>query len=321
VSENDPQAAQTIAAAWGEIYVQYMNEVYQQRKSTATFFASQTDEARTRLEAAEQQLIDFQAHNPLNLLNAQLAARQAALASDLAMEQKIALLIQDARSLQQQLARQATEGSIPLADQVAALYLQVNTLTGQAAVPIQLQVSSGNELVSRTVGEQSALLESLVKALQDKASEFQQQARALEPDILALQEKQQATEIDLNRLIRDRDVAQETYLALTHKLDEAQVTAQDTSGVVQLASVATTPTLPAGPRKVVYTLLGGMLGVLMAIGGIWLVENHRTGQAKLQQPVLSEPSTVRREMEPNGHGERQAKQTARPPVDGHGWPD
>jgi len=275
VIENDPRTAQAIAAAWGEIYVQYMNELYQQRTSTAVFFANQTTEARANLEMAEQKLIDFQAHNPLNLINAQLAAKQAALAGDLAMDQRIAVLIQDARSLQQQLAGQAASEAMPLADQVSALYLQVSSLTGQAAVPIQLQVGSEGTLVNRTVGEQSALLDSLVKAAEDKASEFQRQAKALEPDILALQEQQQATQIDLNRLTRDRDVAQETYLSLTRKLNETEVTAQDTSGVVQLASVAAVPASPTGPRKGLNTAIGAAAGALLAMGGVWFVEYRR----------------------------------------------
>ncbi len=310
-SASDPQLSQQIAATWGEVYVQYMNDLYQQRASTATFFASQTDEARARLEATEQELIDFQAHNPLNLLNAQLAAKQAALASDLAMGQRIALLIEDARSLQQQLARQAAGATLPLADQVSALYLQVSTLTGQGAVPIQLQVSSGGELGTRTVGEQSVLLESLVKALEDKASEFQQQAKGLEPDIYDLQKQQQATQIDVSRLTRDRDVAQDTYLTLTRKLDEAQVTAQDTSGVVQLASTATVPALPVGPRKAVNTLLGGVVGVLLAMGGVWLAESRRSSRARFQQPALLEPEAAPPVREPNGHSKHQAEQLMR----------
>lgn len=307
VSANDPQIAQKIAAAWGEVYVQYMNELYQKRTSTAAFFAGQTTEARANLEAAEQKLIDFQAHNPLNLIDAQLAAKQAALASDLAMNQKIALLVEDARSLQRQLAEQTADGSLQLADQVAALYLQVNSLTGQAAVPIQLQVGSEGTLVNRTVGEQSALLESLVKAVEDKASEFQRQAKALEPDILALQEQQQATQIDLNRLTRDRDVAQETYLSLTRKLNETEVTAQDTSGVVQLASVAVTPTFPAGPGKIMITLLGGVVGVLLAMAGVWFVESRRVSLEKSRQPTLIEPAATQHEPEIHGRGRHQAE--------------
>ena len=75
-------------------------------------------------------------------------------------------------------------------------------------------------------------------------------------------------------------MAQETYLALTRKLDETQVTAQDTSGVVQSASAAVTPTVPTGPRKAVNTLLGGIVGVLMAMGGVWLVESRRASLAR-----------------------------------------
>jgi len=41
-------------------------------------------------------LIDYQATNPINVVNAELASKQAALANYLATGQKVSLLIQDA---------------------------------------------------------------------------------------------------------------------------------------------------------------------------------------------------------------------------------
>ena len=275
-TDTDPHLAQMIAETWGELYVPYVNELYQQRSSTATFFASQTSDARMTLEAAEQKLIDYQARNLINVVNTQLASKQAALANYLAIGQKISLLIQDARSLQQQLDQQKADGSVSLADQLSALYLQVDALNTQASVPIQLQVGSGGSLANRTVSEQAALLDTLVKALQDKSTFVQQQITALEPDILELQKEQQAAQVEVDRLTRDRDVARDTYLALTRKLDEVNVTAQDTSGVVQLASQAAVPTEPVSPRKGPNTLLGGVLGLMLGVGGAFLLENRRT---------------------------------------------
>ena len=315
VTGDDPHQAQTIATTWAELYVPYVNDLYQQHSTTAIFFAGQADEARQTLEAAEQKLIDYQAVNPINVVTAELASKQAALANYLATGQKVSLLIQDAGSLQQQLAQQKADGTVALADQLSALYLQVGALNTSSSVPIQLQIPSGGSLADQTPGEQIAALTTLVKALQDKAIFVQQQAKALEPDILELQKEQQAAQVDLSRLTRDRDVAQETYLALTRKLDEVNVTAQDTSGVVQLASQAALPTEPTSPRKGANMVLGGLLGLLLGAGAAFLLESRRTqsggsprqivndennGQHESGQPVEAMPMA---ENQPNGQDE------------------
>ena len=65
--------------------------------------------------------------------------------------------------------------------------MQIDALNSKADVPIQLQISGEGSLSNRTTGEQTALLGTLITALQDKSIEMQQQIKALEPDILALQ--------------------------------------------------------------------------------------------------------------------------------------
>ena len=298
VTDDDPHLAQTIATTWAELYVPYVNDLYQQRSSTAVFFASQADEARQTLEAAEQKLIDYQATNPINVVTAELSSKQAALANYLATGQKVSLLIQDASSLQQQLAQQKADGTVALADQLSELYLQVGALNTQSSVPIQLQIPSGGSLADRTPSEQIAALTTLVKALQDKVTYVQQQAAALEPDILRLQKEQQAAQVDLSRLTRSRDVAQETYLALTRKLDEVNVTARDTSGVMQLASQAALPTESTSPRKGTNMVLGGLLGLLLGTGAAFLLESRRSQLGKSSRQIVNDENDERHE---SGH--------------------
>ena len=283
----DPQQAQAIANAWAGLYTSYVNELYQQRSSDAAFFEAQVAEARAKLEAAEQALIDYQATNPINLVDARLSSRQTALANYLAAEQSLTSIIQDARSLQQQLARQNAGGLVTLADELSALYLQVDALNAQASVPIQLQIGGGGSLAGRTVAEQAALLGSLAQALQDKSVEIQQQVEALEPEILSLQEAQQAAKIQLDRLTRDRDVAGDTYLALTRKLDEANVAAQGSSGVVRLASQAAAPTEPIAPRKGLNTVLGGLLGLILGVAAAFAIDRRRPAAEKSPAHVAS----------------------------------
>ncbi len=285
---SDPEQAQAIVNVWAELYVSYANELYQQRSSDEAFFEAQVAEALRKLEKAEQALIDYQARNPINVVNARLASRQTALSDYLAADHTISLIIQDARSLQQQLARQNSGSAVTLADELAALYLQVDALNAQASVPVQLQIGGGGSLADRTVSEQAALLDALVDALQDKAVEIRQQTGALEPEILALQKAQQEAQVELDRRERDRDVARETYLALTRKLDEANVAAQDASGEVRLASQAAVPTEPASPRKGLNTVLGGLLGLLVGVVAAFVVDARRPAAEK--SPALTRPA-------------------------------
>jgi uncharacterized protein involved in exopolysaccharide biosynthesis len=280
VTGTDPGQAQAIANTWADTYVAYTNELYQQRSSDAAFFEQQVGEVRQKLEKAEQALIDFQARNPINVVSAQLSSKQSSLSNYLAADHSITLIIQDARSLQQQLAQQSASGPASLADQLSALYLQVDALNTKANVPIQLQIGGGGTLANRTVSEQAALLDSLVKALQDKSIEIQKQIKALEPDILALQRTLQEGQTELDRLTRDRDVARETFLALTRKLDETNVAAQDASGQVRLASQAALPTEPISPRKGLNAVLGGLLGLLVGTAAAFVVDTRRPAAEK-----------------------------------------
>jgi uncharacterized protein involved in exopolysaccharide biosynthesis len=215
VTSDEPQQAQAIANTWASLYVTYTNELYQQRSSSALFFETQATEVSNRLAMAEQALVDYQAINPLNLVTAQLNSKQAELTSYLTATQTIALVMQDARSLQQQLSRQDVNSPSSLSDQLSALYMQVDALNSRANVPIQLQISGAGSLSDRTVAEQTALLGTLIEVLQSKSAEIQQQIKALEPDILALQKAQQAAQVELDRLTRERDVAKDTYLTDT----------------------------------------------------------------------------------------------------------
>jgi uncharacterized protein involved in exopolysaccharide biosynthesis len=276
VTGTDPQSVQTIANTWAGLYVTYTNELYQQQSSNAAFFETQATEARSKLETAEQALIDYQSRNTINIVGAQLTAKQATLSGYYSAIQTIPLIVQDARSLQQQLLQQNGDAPVTLADELSALYLQVDALNSQIAVPIQLQVGSNGSLASRTTSEQAVLLDTLTKALQDKLAEIQRQVAALQPDILALQEEQQAAQTNLDRLTRDRDVARDTYLALTRKLDETRVAAQDTSGGVQLASQASLPTEPVSPRKGLNTMLGGFLGFVIGVICAFVIDARQT---------------------------------------------
>ena len=164
----------------------------------------------------------------------------------------------------------------------------MDALNAQASVPIQLQIGGSGSLASRTVSEQVALLDALINALQDKAIEIRREITALEPEILELQEAQQAAQVELDGLARSRDVARDTYFTLARKLDEVNVAAQDESGEVRLASQAAVPTDPVSPRKALNTVFGGLLGLMVGIAAAFVIDARQSAAEK--SPALTRPA-------------------------------
>jgi uncharacterized protein involved in exopolysaccharide biosynthesis len=141
------------------------------------------------------------------------------------------------------------------------------------------------------VAEQAALLGTLIKVVQDKSVEIQQQIKALEPDILALQKQQQAAQVELDRLTRERDVAKDTYLTLTRKVNETDLAAQDSGGGVQLASQASLPGEPVSGRKLLNVVLGGLLGLVLGVIGAFVIDAQQVNIEKKAVPAISSRTT------------------------------
>jgi uncharacterized protein involved in exopolysaccharide biosynthesis len=273
----DPQEAQAIANAWASAYFTYTNELYQQGSSDAAFFAKKTNEARIQLDTTEQALVNYQASNPIISITAQLNDKQAANSYYLTTIRTNALDIQDARDLQQLLTQQNPTDPLLLSDQLATLYLQIDALNVNTTVPVQLQIVGGMTLTNRTVAQQTASLNALVKTLEAKSDVDRQLIEALQPDILRLQQAQQAAQVNLNRLTRERDVAFEAYQALTRKVNETSITAQNAGGGgIKVASLAALPIEPVSPRKGVNMLLGGFLGLVLGAISAFVIEAWRT---------------------------------------------
>ena len=98
--------------------------------------------------------------------------------------------------------------------------------------------------------------------------EIDRQLDELEPEILALQQALQETNVEHERLIRSQELTRETYMTLARKLDEARIAAQEHNGTLQVGSYAAVPVEPVGPRRMfnsaVAALLGLMAGILIA---------------------------------------------------------
>ncbi len=305
VRHRDPEAAAHVANLWAEVFVRRANEIYgTEAQSQLQFYQQQLERARAELTAAEEALVAFQARNRESVLQNQLNSYRQMQADYLADRRQITYIVQDIRGLREQLSRQPADRPATLADQLTALFLQIKAFNAQASAPIQwpagpnappetaltvfnaqasapiqLQVDSAATLSEKSLPEQIAFLDDLVRVLEAKSAEIEGRLAELEPRILALQRELQEINTEEDRLVRARDVARETYMTLARKVEEAHIAAEDAStGEVRLASRAAVPERPASPRKLLNTALAGVLGLMLAVFGAFAVEWWRGGE-------------------------------------------
>ena len=272
VTHRDPQRAAKIANTWANLYVRQINDLYGQSAEQQKFFEGQLAQAKSDLDKAEQALVDFQKRNDTSVLQAQLNAKQGALSTYLNLGESLTMLLQNVRSLQDQLSRQPASDPATLGDDLSALALQVSALNAQSNIPIQLQMASTGTLSNKTVGQQAAYLANLAKTIVAKQTEVKQQADALPTEIKALQGQIQEAKTEDARLTRQRDLAQSVYTTLAQKVGETRIAAQDTLGRMRLASAASVPDRPLSAKRLANTALAAALGLLAGVMAAFAIE-------------------------------------------------
>jgi succinoglycan biosynthesis transport protein ExoP len=278
----DAETAARMANTWADVFVSGVNELYDASAQDSRFFEDQLAEADAALTRAEQALIEFQSRNRATVLSVQIDALENQLSTYLEAQNAIELVMQDAASLKARLALQ--EGDTLWADDLAALLLQIEALSLRSEVPLQLQVGGELSLSNMTTQDWVVSLDGLMTTLEAQSGELETRISELEPEILRLQGDLQRFTTEEERLQRAQDVAQDTYITLARKVDEARIAAQDESGEVRLVSYAAVPTNPVSPNKKLNTAVAGALGLFVGVFGAFAVEYWRQERPVTQPP-------------------------------------
>ena len=110
-------------------------------------------------------------------------------------------------------------------------------------------------------------------ALEAKQSSTDEAITRLTAEVEALQSELADRQRELDQLLRDREVAQSTYLTLSNKLQEVRIEAQDEKrDTAQLLSRAAVPDKPVSPRRMVNTAVAGVLGLMVGVFGVFFLE-------------------------------------------------
>ena len=266
VEHSDPASAALIANHWTELFVAQANQVIgDQSEDQVAFYIDQRNMALLALDDTEQMLAEFQAGNRQTIVKAQLESHQMALDIYLAQQQALVLLQQDIITLRTQLTGQ--NGPLLPADHLALMLLYGRVFGETDTSPtIELQVD-GTATQTASREQVIASLDTLQTALTTRSNNLVEQISQLEPAILGIQEELEILTADEEQLRQAVRLASETYTALVRKVAEEQITSQDTSRGLRVASPAITPQEPIAPQKMLNGLLAAMVALvsLMAV--------------------------------------------------------
>lgn len=134
----------------------------------------------------------------------------------------------------------------------------------------------------QTAGMASGLASSLAE-LEFRRRELGKKYTAEHPDMIKLDERIQAMkaklsrttgeETELERLVRDMKVNEESYLTLSREYEQAKVAVASEVSWVTILSRAAAPTAPYSPNKRVNFVIGAALGLFLAAMFAFVLEN------------------------------------------------
>ena len=289
---SDPQAAAAVANVWADQFVVYASALFNGSDDISRMEA-QLAEAKTALEQADQALTAFRQEFGFGFSSVselgdsdqdsgtvgiarQLEAKTHLLSEYETRADQIAQLLQEARAVQ----AQVEVGTSPA------------VVAGLLADMLQLGVAEGqpNSLVQISlVGlDAESGLAALVTALGAKQDSTQETINRLTLDVKALQSEVADRQQELEQLLRDQQLAGDTHLTLSRKLQETSI--ELGGDVARVLSYASVPSAPVSPRRLFSTVIAGVLAVMITVLAVFAVEYWREEDPLAAGPASAPPN-------------------------------
>ena len=264
-TDQDPAIASHLANNWASKFVPWANAIYSdQDAEDAIFFEEQLIVAQENLEIAEEAFIAYQGINPSETISNTLNIYGFTQKAYLQEEQDLIVLRQDAEALRTQILAIDNQTNYDISE-LTALTLQLRTFHAEKALPILLNLSNTSDLESLSPADQIAFLDAIIEVIENRSTQVEMELEQLSPQIQQLQQQFQEADTEYVRLLRDLQIAEETYLALAIKVQEIRITVEDTSQSIRLASGATVPSKDVSSQKLVIISVATFLGLASSI--------------------------------------------------------
>ena len=342
VRANTAEKAQKANSLIVEGFLNRLTELSRdQQKATRGFIEERTATAKKELKDAEDKLTEYKKANDIIAPDdaVKLATEKMGMVDKLNAENRVALATANARlastnaQLNGEAASIADNKSIQLYNsQLAQLegerisYLDKYTAQHPKVKQVEQEIAKLKQKINSEINKVASLQAPSDNPVHQQllAAKFQSEAEASvaqsnlaklhqidndnKEDIRNLSDKEQ----EFVSLMRDVTVANEIYVMLAKRLEEAKVAEASVATEVQVVDTATLPTAPVAPKKAMTLLLAALLGILASSGFVVVrellnrtIKNTDDVANYLDLPVLGsvpDMNDLRKDMEKNDKG-------------------
>ena len=342
VRANTAEKAQKANSLIVEGFLNRLTELSRdQQKATRGFIEERTATAKKELKDAEDKLTEYKKANDIIAPDdaVKLATEKMGMVDKLNAENRVALATANARlastnaQLNGEAASIADNKSIQLYNsQLAQLegerisYLDKYTAQHPKVKQVEQEIANLKQKINSEINKVASLQAPSDNPVHQQllAAKFQSEAEASvaqsnlaklhqidndnKEDIRNLSDKEQ----EFVSLMRDVTVANEIYVMLAKRLEEAKVAEASVATEVQVVDTATLPTAPVAPKKAMTLLLAALLGILASSGFVVVrellnrtIKNSDDVANYLDLPVLGsvpDINDLRKDMEKNDKG-------------------
>ena len=342
VRANTAEKAQKANSLIVEGFLNRLTELSRdQQKATRGFIEERTATAKKELKDAEDKLTDYKKANDIIAPDdaVKLATEKMGMVDKLNAENRVALATANARlastnaQLNGEAASIADNKSIQLYNtQLAQLegerisYLDKYTAQHPKVKQVEQEIAKLKQKINSEINKVASLQAPSDNPVHQQllAAKFQSEAEASvaqsnlaklhqidndnKEDIRNLSDKEQ----EFVSLMRDVTVANEIYVMLAKRLEEAKVAEASVATEVQVVDTATLPTAPVAPKKAMTLLLAALLGILASSGFVVVrellnrtIKNSDDVANYLDLPVLGsvpDINDLRKDMEKSDKG-------------------
>ena len=342
VRANTAEKAQKANSLIVEGFLNRLTELSRdQQKATRGFIEERTATAKKELKDAEDKLTEYKKANDIIAPDdaVKLATEKMGMVDKLNAENRVALATANARlastnaQLNGEAASIADNKSIQLYNtQLAQLegerisYLDKYTAQHPKVQQVEQEIANLKKKINSEINKVASLQAPSDNPVHQQllAAKFTSEAEASvaqsnlvklhqidndnKEDIRNLSDKEQ----EFVSLMRDVNVANEIYVMLAKRLEEAKVAEASVATEVQVVDTATLPTAPVAPKKAMTLLLAALLGILASSGFVVVrellnrtIKNSDDVANYLDLPVLGsvpDINDLRKDMEKSDKG-------------------
>ena len=342
VRANTAEKAQKANSLIVEGFLNRLTELSRdQQKATRGFIEERTATAKKELKDAEDKLTEYKKANDIIAPDdaVKLATEKMGMVDKLNAENRVALATANARlastnaQLNGEAASIADNKSIQLYNtQLAQLegerisYLDKYTAQHPKVKQVEQEIAKLKQKINSEINKVASLQAPSDNPVHQQllAAKFQSEAEASvaqsnlaklaqidsdnKTDLRNLSDKEQ----EFVNLMRDVTVANEIYVMLAKRVEEAKVAEASVATEVQVVDSGTLPEKPAKPKKALTLLLAALLGALASSGFVVVrellnrtIKNSDDVANYLELPVLGsvpDMNDLRKDMEKNDKG-------------------